>query len=457
MGGGAGGAIGAVFLLGGALATAALASAFVVGRNGRSSGGKTRDESDKAQECKNPSTGDIKEVESDGDTAFLVSNQESTLDVDPIVEKMLDEMPDNLGDKLETDSISDGHVVIEEKVSLLDEESQFEPRNDDGVTIELNNENQNLDEQVVVEEEKTESEPTDEYEAVEITEKQPKSKEDHDELRYDEEEIKVILVDNNNEVEVESELEEIHVIDNGEMIFSESDSEDGHKAIQPVLESRVIEHENVIVEIGKENEFVEESEGEEECDQPDELIVVEKHEDTTCLVKEELIISSENVEVTTKDGENYLEGDKNETSLDFAVAGQEKQDEDENVETIYKENNDSVTKKNEDDQTVLSDEVRLVDRELGGKIQEDHKAVKNVELDSDEKSENRTMSSGKTFNVKKYVIMNERLTNSTNRRLIIAIISVMSSLSCSWFFGLSSVQLCLVVFLTMAMSSMVTE
>ncbi|GFQ04113.1 hypothetical protein PHJA_002555200 [Phtheirospermum japonicum] len=534
-----GGGIGAVVLLGGALATAALASAFVVGRNGRSSGHKSpaareinkqkeeADESDKAQEFnvvdqplnenKNPSSGEIKEVESDSDTAFLVSNQESTLDASLKVEEINDETPDNVCDietneqiicsispkKLETDAISDGSVVIEENFALLDEKLQYEPQimmHEDEVTMELTKdkddneipkESQDPDEQVLIEdEERTESEPTDDYydgevketschEAVEVTEKQAKEEETK-EVCYDEEEIKVILEDNNevekkSELDIEKrELEERHVIDNGEMIFSESDSEDGQKAIQPVLESHVIERENVngdekkeIVEIIKENEFIEgsgeedddqmkhveeKSAKEEECDQSDELIIVEKREDPI-EVKEDIIPYS------------MLKEELISQSLEFVV-DQEKQDENDDVERNMvveeiKGSFETVTKEN--DETALSDdEVRLVDQEMGGKIQED-KAVGHDYKDSSfehhqERPEsdfgNDKLNSEKTtFTIKKYA--GELASSSSSRRMMVAILSVMSSLSCSWFFGLSSVELCIIVCLTMVLSSSV--
>ncbi|KAL2239008.1 UNVERIFIED_CONTAM: hypothetical protein Sindi_1092500 [Sesamum indicum] len=125
-------------------------------------------------------------------------------------------------------------------------------------------------------------------------------------------------------------------------------------------------------------------------------------------------------------------------------------------------------------------EVKLIDQEVEGKIQED-KAGKEGENDFQKSKGNRENSyyeahrvkaggrnskkssenfptvldssqfpdgkgeSEKTF-IKKYVA------NASRRMMLIAALSVLTSLSCSWFFGLSSVKLCLIVFLTMVLT-----
>lgn len=66
------------------------------------------------------------------------------------------------------------------------------------------------------------------------------------------------------------------------------------------------------------------------------------------------------------------------------------------------------------------------DYEVGGKIQEDYSATKGTFTNKDE-----VMTS-----------------NPTRWRVMIWTLSVLSSLSCSWFFDLSSAKLCLVLFLT---------
>ncbi|KAK4418106.1 hypothetical protein Salat_2223300 [Sesamum alatum] len=111
-------------------------------------------------------------------------------------------------------------------------------------------------------------------------------------------------------------------------------------------------------------------------------------------------------------------------------------------------------------------QVKLIYQEVEGKIQED-KAGREGEHDFQQvKAGGRNSQKGsvnfpsvvdrrqflngkgepeKSF-IKKYVAIASR------RMMLIAALSVISSLSCSWFFGLSSVKLCLIVFLTMVLA-----
>ncbi|KAG8389518.1 hypothetical protein BUALT_Bualt02G0237700 [Buddleja alternifolia] len=114
--------------------------------------------------------------------------------------------------------------------------------------------------------------------------------------------------------------------------------------------------------------------------------------------------------------------------------------------------------------------VKLIHQEVQGKIQEDksvnrdsslklHK-VREEESNPDKSNENFTIMADssklkKSF-IEKYKVDLATVkilhTNSTGRRMIIGILSVLSSLSCSWFFGLSFVKLCLILFFTMVLS-----
>ncbi|KAI3449449.1 hypothetical protein Pfo_006114 [Paulownia fortunei] len=139
-------------------------------------------------------------------------------------------------------------------------------------------------------------------------------------------------------------------------------------------------------------------------------------------------------------------------------------------------------------------QVKLIDQEVEGKIQED-RPVKKEKHDSKDSQIIGGDSSFEPHQVKseesnfqkssetlptvadssqfpdgkgnsettfiKYVVelatLKDHPTNSTRRRMLIGTLSVLSSLSCSWFFGLSFVKICLIAFLTIALSSMVTE
>lgn len=100
---------------------------------------------------------------------------------------------------------------------------------------------------------------------------------------------------------------------------------------------------------------------------------------------------------------------------------------------------DSSTESESESETVYPAEEPK--REVEGKIEED-RAVKKVK-EEEEKTD-----------LQKHVM--EVKDHPTRRRLLIGTISVVSSLSCSWYLGLSSVELCLIVFFVLVLSTLAT-
>ncbi|KAL7112611.1 hypothetical protein ACP275_04G012800 [Erythranthe tilingii] len=387
IGGGGGGGIGAFVLLGGALATAALVSAFVVGRTGRSSGKdrrqnpppeiKKQNEKDEAVLDHQPSdVGGAKTevVESDTDTEN-VSIQKSAPDQKPIVEEINGGKADELDD---VEAISDRSDITEEGFPLSDDKLPLDDdavekiplTNEDVVPNEISKEIENL-EQVCIQEEEEERETNEmqprQEEMIEVNEEEDNGVEgvridqidvqriDEIKSNMEEQEWKDFCSDN-KEIAIESIKVDLAAIglgssesDSSLVSVSESQSESGVKAFVPVFDSRVIvEHENVD---GKEKERalpVEEEDEANEGSQEEQVKLVKEDripyenrgfEDS--MLKEELILH-EDVEVVKDDGaieeedEGIETNEEKEKSMQL-VNSQPEDDVEENIAEEIKE------------------------------------------------------------------------------------------------------------------------
>ncbi|KAL8054749.1 hypothetical protein ABFX02_04G012600 [Erythranthe guttata] len=267
-----------------------------------------------------------------------------------------------------------------------------------------------------------------------------------------------------------------------------------HQDVEVVKDDGAIEEEGEGIETNEEKEksmqLVNSQPNEDEDD--DEENIAEE-------IKEELI-SHADVEVVKEEIANekvVAEMNENEALMQFVVVDQPKLGEGDYLiimETSEDEANckDNIKKIDYDeDETVLSDEVEetsegsgdssmesnseavypvdspqgttvepreteLLNQEVEGKIQEDKAIKKDDSQFIGEDSETQKVKSLNETFIEKYVEKNRR-TYSTRQRMLIGILCALSSLSCSWFFGLSSTELCLVVFLTVVLSTMVTS
>ncbi|XP_012833823.1 PREDICTED: eukaryotic translation initiation factor 5B-like isoform X2 [Erythranthe guttata] len=384
-----GGGIGAFVLLGGALATAALVSAFVVGRTGRSSGKDRRqnpppevekqNEQDEAVLDHQPSdVGGAKTevVEPDTDTE-KVSIQKSAPDQKPIVEEInggkTDELDDVEAISDRSDITDEGFPLSDDKLPLDDDAVEKIPlTNEDVVSNEISKEIENL-EQVCIQEEEEERETNDGgemqprqegngVEGVRIDQIEVQRNASIDEIKsnMEEQESKDFCSDN-KEIAIESIKVDLAAIglelsesDSSLVGVSESQSESGIKAFVPVFDSRVIiEHENVD---GKEKERalpVEEEDEANEGSQEEQVKYIEEQlvkEDQIPyenrgfeepMLKEELILHQD-VEVVKDDGAIEEEGEGIETNEEKEksmqlVNSQPNEDEDDDEENIAEE------------------------------------------------------------------------------------------------------------------------
>ncbi|KAL8054748.1 hypothetical protein ABFX02_04G012600 [Erythranthe guttata] len=384
-----GGGIGAFVLLGGALATAALVSAFVVGRTGRSSGKDRRqnpppevekqNEQDEAVLDHQPSdVGGAKTevVEPDTDTE-KVSIQKSAPDQKPIVEEInggkADELDDVEAISDRSDITDEGFPLSDDKLPLDDDAVEKIPlTNEDVVSNEISKEIENL-EQVCIQEEEEERETNDGgemqprqegngVEGVRIDQIEVQRNASIDEIKsnMEEQESKDFCSDN-KEIAIESIKVDLAAIglelsesDSSLVGVSESQSESGIKAFVPVFDSRVIiEHENVD---GKEKERalpVEEEDEANEGSQEEQVKYIEEQlvkEDQIPyenrgfeepMLKEELILHQD-VEVVKDDGAIEEEGEGIETNEEKEksmqlVNSQPNEDEDDDEENIAEE------------------------------------------------------------------------------------------------------------------------
>ncbi|KAL7151147.1 hypothetical protein ABFS83_04G012000 [Erythranthe nasuta] len=270
-----------------------------------------------------------------------------------------------------------------------------------------------------------------------------------------------------------------------------------HEDVEVVEEDGAIEEEDEGIETNEEKEKsmqIVNSQPNEDEDDVEENIAEE--------IKEELI-SHADVEVVKEEIANekvVAEMNGNEASMQFVVVDQPKLGKGDYLIIMETSEDDANCKDNikkinyDEDETVLSDEVEetsegsgdssmesnseavypvdspqgttvepremeLLNQEVEGKIQEDKAIKKDYSQFTGEDSESFETQKVKSFNetfIKKYVKKNRR-TYSTRQRMLIGILCALSSLSCSWFFGLSSAELCLVVFLTVVLSTMVTS
>ncbi|KAL6500298.1 hypothetical protein OROHE_025664 [Orobanche hederae] len=494
-GGGIGG--GGVVLL----ATAALASAFVVGKRVLRPGKDRRrrhrspppeinkenekDEADKLVRLffldqpshvnENPRCGAIKEVGSDNDTAFPVSTgprhkQDETQDNIRDTETSEKFYCSISSENLKIDAIRDVSVVTEEKVPVSDVKLRFDPHSmmheyeattiqsiKEDVYNEIAKGSRNI-EQLHIEDEEEEGAECKLNEAIM---KQPKQ-EENNEVCYDREEIKVILADNTFESVCVNREEA------GDNENTEVDKEMGDLEGQTVLcPCRTIMLPRMEIE---------------ECDRmkdAEEQLVKEQEK------REARIELMKNVCVVYPNPENCrfgletLENDR----MVFRGSNEVRKDRENDLEReTEKEAEEELIHHENIEVTILSDEV-------GGKIHE-NKAVRNDDHEckdtritdedsffeprqgkpesitftrvADDSSRFYGENSEKAF-AKKYVAEltvsddQKYLTNPTIRKIVVATLSVVSSLSCSWFFGLSFVKLFVIVLLTMVLSSMVTE
>ncbi|GER35202.1 translocon outer complex protein 120 [Striga asiatica] len=279
-----GGGIGAVVVLGGALATAALASAFVVGKNGWSSGKDRRRRRGPAPE---PSQVDDhprgEPIKSDNDTKLSStlnekSKSEQISNRTPDIETSEESLCPVTPEKLETCTTCNGSIMVEEKNHLSEKKSQNESHD----TMHEGKVTARLSEQVLVDEDFVESESIDE-----MTRK-VKNLEESDVVWFNREEVKVILVDKMiDEKKVDKEMDlESREFDEGENANGEEE-----KCRLPIEILEIVKADNVCFEI--EGHLVEKEN--EKCDEM--KIVVEECEDLIEVVNEgEVLVDDEKSE-----------------------------------------------------------------------------------------------------------------------------------------------------------------
>ncbi|KAL6505045.1 hypothetical protein OROGR_024862 [Orobanche gracilis] len=392
-------------------------------------------------------------------------------------------------ENLKIDAIRDVSVVTEEKVPPpLDVKLRFDPHSmmheykaamiqsiKEDVYNEIAKGNRNLEQPHIEDEEEEGAES----ELGEIIMKQPKQ-EENNEVCYDPEEIKVILADNTFE-SVCVDRKEVGDNENTEVDTEMGDLEEGQNCLMSLSHNHVTGNENVSggVEICSSpagNGFIM---GSEECDrmkgveeqlvkeqekreQSNDIILVEKREARIELMK--------NACVVYPNPENFRFG--SETLENDQMVFRERKDRENDLEReTEKEAEEEIILPKNIEVTILSDEVK-----------DDHECKDSQIIDEDsffephqEKPESITFTgladdssrfcgenSEKAF-VKKYVseltVSDDQkyLTNPTIRKIVVATLSFVSSLSCSRFFGLSLVKLFVIVLLTMVLSSMLTE
>ncbi|XP_073145103.1 uncharacterized protein [Henckelia pumila] len=112
--------------------------------------------------------------------------------------------------------------------------------------------------------------------------------------------------------------------------------------------------------------------------------------------------------------------------------------------------------------SIKTQQEKLVNREIEGKIQEDTTAKRgkdvlhpNKIIADNTQITNGRCNSAKTF-IERYVVdlatLKSYSTNSGTRKALLVAIPVLSSVSCSWFFGLPFDKFCFVVLLTIVLS-----
>ncbi|CAA2981352.1 Hypothetical predicted protein [Olea europaea subsp. europaea] len=92
--------------------------------------------------------------------------------------------------------------------------------------------------------------------------------------------------------------------------------------------------------------------------------------------------------------------------------------------------------------------LNLDNQEMEGKIEEDKSAIEGKYNLHEYNIQNRTENSS----IDKYIVELGTQNNPTRKLILIGTVSVVSWISCSWFFGLSFVKICLIVFFTMVLS-----
>lgn len=473
-GGGGGGGIGAVILLGGVLATAALASAFAARRKGRSSGGKDR----RSFHQNPPPENDKLSEQDEGDTDAL------SLDV------KLSGVPD------------DGFVIVDEDFPDSDEKLPVESENkipEDEQTKEEENQKQ-----------------VRYIEMIELDKVVGEERESGDEEREsglkDDMEVKLEREDVEGFCSGEAELmSEKKCLQSGVVSDNENEERESGLHTEIVDEERESGDEERENELKEDMEVkLEKKDVEGFCSGKAELMSEKKCLQNVVIedeIERESGLHTKIVEIVLEDEENLVEKqekceekERNETRDKI----EEKEDEKNREENGYilhqipngiadEEQAEFDAKKNVEKEADVSpeatnegiDEAKSCTNTETSEEEEEEEKEEIVEESSLESGDSSSESNSeavwpadsakpklvdyevgerddqmntkeKTFIDKYYVgemeTKNDRRTNSGRRRVAIATLLLLSSLSCSWFFGLSSVNLCLVVFLTMLLS-----
>lgn len=432
-GGGGGGGIGAVVLLGGALATAALVSAFAVRHKRRSSGKDSPPAINKKSENIIRKGGE-EEVELENDSTVMISDQSLKLDDKAKVET-----------DAENDAVSDdGFVIVKEEIPLLAEKDK----------VELTKEDVSDDQ----------SKEGDGDGDAEVKEMQPRQEENSQECHDQDNAVEGVQIDQTKvDKSVSMEKKEF------EGFCSEEINEEKcvEKTILPQFEGSTIQQDNLVDDKEEAVEMVRADEDKvdnikektveehKQCYQSDAGQIQIGGDDSTEVRADKFsfVSKGENGLITHPslgnilpvmgevDGGNAqvakasMQFDGKKIAGDIAN-GEEKQVEEEMITLGNKVNGgDSCSESNWEalwqaestkESSIATQQVKLMKYEVGGKILED-----------------RVDESTKNSLIKK----NER-TDASRWRVIIWMLCVLSSLSCSWFFNLSFAKLCLFMFLT---------
>ncbi|CAI9785597.1 unnamed protein product [Fraxinus pennsylvanica] len=569
---GDGGGIGAVVLLAGALATTAVASAFIVGWNRWKSGEKNQHHqlsppptavSHQSLGHNNPSTEATDVVEAENDTALFVSTECTILDEKPNLE-----INGGKGDAAYSDEETlCGNIPKKLEISAISVDRFYVPILDENVLFKPESTKNNQDKPVDVEDKQVEGDPVDDEisavkcEAVETidadqTVQELQLSEGKTDMCSDREEGDGVhsneLIEEKYNQETLMNIEQNKVgghCDDGEItkvdktagereldeekktnicgtqepistesskaesIASENYGEDGH-ILQPAVENLLVMENSTTNDDKKECLQVELNAAEEiSCNDDEETVCIDNttpansqcrdydehvhmlngssHFTSEIVIadhpKEELLFVEEIAALKEKaasgaDDENldvkednpltqFLdyqqkeyesdseENDGEEIEVAFETTGGE---DEEKVDDIEDESNnmaveDFADKLDENlegignfsaESNVNFKGMNLDCQEMEGKIEED-KAAREGKYNLHEYNIHRSTENS---SIDKYVVELGTQNNPMRKRILIGTFSVVSWISCSWFFGLSFVKLSLIVFLTMVLS-----